>query len=101
MGYRYSTHSERHIRILLFGHYRIAYLIKPDDNVDILGVFHGAMRNRALLVLIQRLTPQFDARSPEPLTYRRHIETPLVRKRVLKQPDAENGTASPDLRCRP
>jgi toxin ParE1/3/4 len=32
-----------HIRILLYGHYRIAYLLKPDDNIDILGVFHGAL----------------------------------------------------------
>ncbi len=32
-----------HIRILLHGHYRIAYLIKQDGDVDILGVFHGAM----------------------------------------------------------
>jgi plasmid stabilization system protein ParE len=30
-------------RILLFGHYRIAYLIKPDHDIDILGVFHSAM----------------------------------------------------------
>jgi len=43
MGYRYDAHSDRHVRILLFGHYRIAYLIKPDRNIDILGVFHGAM----------------------------------------------------------
>ena len=32
-----------HIRILLYGHYRIACLLKPDDNIDILGVFHGAL----------------------------------------------------------
>ncbi|MBI5506369.1 MAG: type II toxin-antitoxin system RelE/ParE family toxin, partial [Deltaproteobacteria bacterium] len=25
------------------GHYRIAYLIKPDGSIDILGVFHGAL----------------------------------------------------------
>jgi toxin ParE1/3/4 len=42
LGHRY-LHSERNVRILLFGHYRIAYLIKPDGNVDILGVFHGAL----------------------------------------------------------
>ena len=41
MGYRYSA-SSRHVRILLYGHYRIAYLVKDDRNVDILGVFHGA-----------------------------------------------------------
>lgn len=42
IGYRYLT-SERHVRILLYGHYRIAYLVKDDGNVDILGVFHGAL----------------------------------------------------------
>ena len=42
IGYRYET-SERPIRILLFGHYRIAYLIKDSGNIDVLGVFHGAM----------------------------------------------------------
>jgi len=31
------------VRILLYGHYRIAYLLKNDGNVDILGVFHGAL----------------------------------------------------------
>jgi toxin ParE1/3/4 len=41
-GYRYDA-SERHVRVLLFGHYRIAYLIKDDGNIDILGVFHGAL----------------------------------------------------------
>ncbi len=43
IGYRYHRYPEHHIRILLFGHYRIAYLIKPDRNIDILSVFHGAL----------------------------------------------------------
>ena len=43
LGYRYDRHPGQHIRILLHGHYRIAYLIKRDDNIDILGVFHGAL----------------------------------------------------------
>ncbi len=43
LGHRYTRYGNKHIRILLFGHYRIAYLIKQDGNVDILGVFHGAM----------------------------------------------------------
>jgi len=43
LGYRYDRHPTQHIRILLYGHYRIAYLLKPDDNLDILGVFHGAL----------------------------------------------------------
>lgn len=42
VGHRYSA-SSRHVRILLYGHYRIAYLIKDDGNIDILGVFHGSL----------------------------------------------------------
>jgi plasmid stabilization system protein ParE len=42
MGQRYQG-SKRHVRILLYGHYRIAYLVKPNGDVDILGVFHGAL----------------------------------------------------------
>ena len=42
MGHRYWA-SSRHVRILLYGHYRIAYLIKDDGNVDVLGVFHGSL----------------------------------------------------------
>jgi plasmid stabilization system protein ParE len=42
IGQRYAG-SERHVRILLYEHYRIAYLVKEDGNVDILGVFHGAL----------------------------------------------------------
>ncbi len=43
MGYRYNPSSQDDIRILLYGHYRIAYLIKPDKNIDIIGVFHGSL----------------------------------------------------------
>ena len=42
-GHRYSEEQEGNIRILLYGHYRIAYFLKTNDNIDILGVFHGAM----------------------------------------------------------
>jgi plasmid stabilization system protein ParE len=42
LGYKYEN-SARDVRILLYGHYRIAYLIKPDDKIDILGVFHGSL----------------------------------------------------------
>lgn len=42
IGYRYEN-SPRNVRILLYGHYRIAYLIKPNGDIDILGVFHGAL----------------------------------------------------------
>lgn len=41
-GYRFE-HQVRELRILLYGHYRIAYLIKPSGDIDILGVFHGAL----------------------------------------------------------
>ena len=42
IGYRYAA-SSRHVRILLYGHYRIAYLLKEDGNIDVLGVFHGSL----------------------------------------------------------
>lgn len=43
MGHKYKRNPERNIRILLYGHYRIAYLIKPNGDIDILGVFHGSL----------------------------------------------------------
>jgi plasmid stabilization system protein ParE len=43
VGYRYSSEGEDDVRVLLYGHYRIAYLIKPSGDIDILGIFHGAM----------------------------------------------------------
>jgi toxin ParE1/3/4 len=43
IGYRYLLIKGRNIRILLHGHYRIAYLIKDNKDIDILGVFHGAL----------------------------------------------------------
>ncbi|MEO8631186.1 MAG: type II toxin-antitoxin system RelE/ParE family toxin [Betaproteobacteria bacterium] len=42
IGYRYEA-SDRHVRILLYGHYRITYLVTDGNNVEILGVFHGAL----------------------------------------------------------
>lgn len=43
VGYRYRAEAEGEIRILLYGHYRIAYLLKTPSSIDILGVFHGAL----------------------------------------------------------
>lgn len=43
MGYTYRSEKEGIIRILLYGHYRIAYLIKTGEQIDILGIFHGAL----------------------------------------------------------
>ena len=42
LGARYGA-SSRHVRVLLYGHYRIAYLVRNDGNIDILGVFHDAL----------------------------------------------------------
>jgi len=42
-GYRYFNCPGKEIRILLYGHYRIAYLIHKDQTINILGVFHGAI----------------------------------------------------------
>ena len=43
IGHRYQRYPERNVRILLYGHYRIVYLRMPSGNIDILGVFHGAL----------------------------------------------------------
>ncbi len=42
-GYIYKNQNDKEIRILLYGHYRIAYLIKDETHADILGVFHGRL----------------------------------------------------------
>ena len=42
IGYSYQS-SSRQVRILKYGHYRIAYLAKESGNIDILGVFHGSL----------------------------------------------------------
>ena len=42
IGHLYHA-SQRHVRVLLYGHYRIAYLVKDDGNIDVLGVFHGSL----------------------------------------------------------
>jgi plasmid stabilization system protein ParE len=43
IGYLHRAEPEGEIRILLYGHYRIAYLLKSTSSIDILGVFHGAL----------------------------------------------------------
>ena len=44
IGHMYRSEQEGEIRILLYGHYRIAYLRRTNqDLIDILGVFHGAL----------------------------------------------------------
>ena len=43
IGQKYRNEPEGEIRIMLYGHYRIAYLIKYNV-VEILGIFHGALK---------------------------------------------------------
>jgi toxin ParE1/3/4 len=43
LGHRYEGAGSREVRILLYEHYRITYLVKLDGNIDVLGVFHGAL----------------------------------------------------------
>ena len=43
IGYKYRTEPEGDTRILSYGHYRITYLIRGTESVEILGVFHSAL----------------------------------------------------------
>ena len=43
IGQKYRTEKEGEIRVLLYGHYRIVYLGRSAEIIDILGVFHGAL----------------------------------------------------------
>ena len=43
IGYKHRSEVDGYIRVLLYGHYRVAYLIKAGGQIDILGVFHGAL----------------------------------------------------------
>lgn len=43
LGHRYEADTSREVRILLYGHYRIAYLLKSENSIDIIGVFHGSL----------------------------------------------------------
>ena len=43
IGHVYRSEPEGDIRVLLYGHYRIAYLFKAKRCVEVLGVFHGAL----------------------------------------------------------
>lgn len=52
IGYKYRSEPEGEIRILLYGHYRIAYLIRSKELIDILGVFHGAMEIERYIKII-------------------------------------------------
>lgn len=43
IGQRYAPIADREVHEILYGHYRIPYLIVSDDRIEILGVFHSAM----------------------------------------------------------
>lgn len=44
IGTRLRIVPEGEVRMILYGHYRIAYLCRNDaDVIEILGVFHGAL----------------------------------------------------------
>ena len=42
-GYRYRDRPDENIRIVLYGNYRIPYLIRDSGDIDILGVFHRGL----------------------------------------------------------
>jgi toxin ParE1/3/4 len=42
LGHKYESPDKENIRILLYGHYRITYVIL-NNRIDILGVFHGSL----------------------------------------------------------
>ena len=43
LGQRYEPIDDREVREILYGHYRIAYLLKSPERIEILGIFHGAL----------------------------------------------------------
>lgn len=43
LGQRYEGMTDREVRILLYGHYRIAYLVTTERDVQLLGIFHGTL----------------------------------------------------------
>ena len=49
IGYIYEHEVQEEIRILLYGHYRITYLINKDKDIVVLGVFHGALKIESYL----------------------------------------------------
>ena len=50
LGHRYDALESHEVRILIYGHYRIAYLIRSTERIDILGVFHDALNIERYLI---------------------------------------------------
>ena len=42
-GHLLREESDGEIRVLHYGHYRIAYLTRPTNGIDVLGIFHDAL----------------------------------------------------------
>ena len=42
-GQRVALRGSRDVRVLLYGHYRIAYRLRRRDLVEVVGVHHGAL----------------------------------------------------------
>ena len=43
IGYLYRHEPDGDVKVLLYGHYRITYMQRTEHQIDILGVFHGAL----------------------------------------------------------
>jgi len=43
VGYRITDPVQKNLRALLYGHYRIVYQINDDEDVNLIGIFHGAL----------------------------------------------------------
>ena len=43
LGQRYEPIADWEVRVILYGHYRIAYLVQSEERVLVLGIFHAAM----------------------------------------------------------
>jgi plasmid stabilization system protein ParE len=53
IGHKYRSEPEGDVRILLYGHYRIAYLVRNKEFIDVLGIFHGAMEMDRYLKILE------------------------------------------------
>lgn len=43
IGQKLSQWTNKDIRMILYGHYRIVYFIKNKERIDIIGIYHGAL----------------------------------------------------------
>lgn len=43
LGHMHRSEAEGEIRILFYGHYRIAYFVRDPQVIEVLGVFHSAL----------------------------------------------------------